>query len=110
MYNSRENTKLSLTHGGYTMTWEGEPGADLTQILDGFIGCLRGVTFGEWVVSAIKEYCDDYLMETGQVDHADLPLPQYEDYDYVSSPDYDIYEEPAEDGAEESKEPAGAED
>ena len=110
MYNSRENTKLSLTHGGYTMTWEGEPGAGLTQILDGFIGCLRGVTFGEWIVSAIKEYCDDYLAENGQTDHADLPLPQYEDYDLDSSPDYEIYEKLPEDDVEKSEEPADTED
>lgn len=61
MYDRDEKTKLVLTHCGNTITWEGSPDAGLTEILNGFIGCLRGVTFGEWVIRGIRDYCNEYL-------------------------------------------------
>ena len=43
------------------MTWEGNWDAGVDDIMSGFVGCLRGVTFGDWVVQAIKEWCEEHL-------------------------------------------------
>ena len=57
----KEITKLVLEQNGNRMTWEGSWDAGLGDIMAGFVGCLRGLTFGEWVVEAIKEWCEEHL-------------------------------------------------
>lgn len=51
-------TKLTLEMNGVTMSWEGPWDAGIDDIMEGFVGCLRGLTFGEWVISRIKEWCE----------------------------------------------------
>ena len=58
-----EKTKLTLTHAGVTMTWEGPWDAGLEDILDGLVGCLRGVTFGEWIGEGMKDWLEDRYYE-----------------------------------------------
>jgi len=58
-----EKTKLTLKHGGVTMTWEGPWDADLSDIMSGLVGCLRGVTFGDWVVEGIRDWAEEQLPE-----------------------------------------------
>lgn len=60
-------TKLTLTHSGVTMTWEGPWDADLNDILDGLVGCLRGVTFGEWIGEGIKNWLEDRYDELFEI-------------------------------------------
>lgn len=63
MYNETKPTKLTLEHGSGKMSWEGPWDASLNDIMEGFIGCLRGITFGDWVVKSIKEWCEANLPE-----------------------------------------------
>lgn len=56
-------TKLTLSHGGVTMNAELPWDANLNDIMDVFVGCLRGVTFGDWVVKGIKDWCEEHLPE-----------------------------------------------
>ncbi len=61
MCENEQPTKLTLEHAGVKMTWEGNWDAGVDDIMSGFVGCLRGVTFGDWVVQAIKEWCEEHL-------------------------------------------------
>ena len=61
MEENKQLTRLTLEHAGTKMTWEGSWDAGLEDIMEGFVGCLRGVTFGEWVVKAIKGWCEEHL-------------------------------------------------
>lgn len=45
------------------MTWEGPWDADLSDIMSGLVGCLRGVTFGDWVVEGIRDWVEEQLPE-----------------------------------------------
>lgn len=63
-----KKTILTLEQNGVKMTWEGSWDADLDQIMYGFIGCLRGITFGDWVISHIKDWCEEQLPEGWEED------------------------------------------
>lgn len=63
IYNENPPTKLTLSHEGVTMSAELPWDANLDDIMDAFVGCLRGITFGDWVVKSIKEWCEDQLPE-----------------------------------------------
>lgn len=58
-----ENTKLTVEHIDNKMTWEGNWDADLDAIMEGFVGCLRGIGFGDWVIESIKDWCMEQLPE-----------------------------------------------
>lgn len=58
-------TVLSLEHGGVTVKVELPWDADLDQIMYAFVGCLRGVSFGDWVVEHIKDWCEEQLPSNG---------------------------------------------
>lgn len=64
MTQENKNTVLTLEHAGVKMTWEGPWDADLDEIMSGFVGCLRGVTWGDWVVKHIKEWCEEQLPDS----------------------------------------------
>lgn len=68
MYRENEPTRLSLSHGNKTMSAELPWDASLDDIMEAFIGCLRGITFGEWVVESIKEWCEEHLPEKTEED------------------------------------------
>ena len=59
--NEERKTILTLEHMGHKMTWEGDECADLESIMTGFVGCLRGISFGDWVVKHIKEWCEEHI-------------------------------------------------
>lgn len=54
-----DKTVLTLEQNGVKMTWEGSWDADLDEILNGFVSCLRGITFGDWVVKAIRDWAEE---------------------------------------------------
>lgn len=56
-------TKLTLEHCGNKMTWEGSWDAGIDDIMDGFIGCLRGIGFGDWIIESVKNWCTERLPE-----------------------------------------------
>ena len=60
-YNDNPPTKLTLSHAGITMSAELPWDAGLDDIMEAFVGCLRGISFGEWVVEGIKEWCEANL-------------------------------------------------
>lgn len=62
-YNDNPPTKLSISHHHTTMSAELPWDAGLDDIMEAFVGCLRGITFGDWVVKGIKEWCEDNLPE-----------------------------------------------
>jgi hypothetical protein len=57
-------TKLTLEHAGYKMTWEGSWDAGLEDIMHGFVGCLRGIGFGDWIIDFIRNWCNEKLPDT----------------------------------------------
>jgi len=57
-----EPTKLTLKHYN-EMSWEGPWDANLGDLMTAFVGCLRGVGFGEWVVRSIRDWCNEQLPE-----------------------------------------------
>lgn len=63
MCNEENKTKLTLSQGDITMTWEGPWDSGINEIMEGFIGCLRGITFGDWVISLIADWCDEQLID-----------------------------------------------
>lgn len=54
-------TKLTLTHADVTMSAELPWDANLDDIMTAFVGCLKGVSFGDWVVKSIKDWCEEHL-------------------------------------------------
>lgn len=64
MVQENEKTVLTLKHSGGKMVWEGSWDSSLDDIMTGFVGCLRGVSFGEWIIKAIKEWAEEQLDET----------------------------------------------
>ena len=58
----RENkTVLTLTQYGNEMRWTGSEDAGLDDIMAGFLGCLRGITFGDWCIRYIRDWCNEQL-------------------------------------------------
>ena len=57
-------TKLTLEHCGNKMTWEGSWDAGIDDIMDGFIGCLRGIGFGDWIIESVRNWCNESLPDT----------------------------------------------
>ena len=35
--------------------------SSLDEIMTAFVGCLRGISFGDWVVKGIRDWCNDRL-------------------------------------------------
>ena len=60
-YNDNPPTKLTLSHGSVTMSAELPWDVDLDDLMTAFVGCLRGVSFGDWVTKAIKDWCEEHL-------------------------------------------------
>lgn len=54
-------TKLTLSHADVTMSAELPWDANLDDIMTAFVGCLKGVSFGDWVVGSIKDWCEANL-------------------------------------------------
>lgn len=54
-------TKLTLSHADVTMSAELPWDANLDDIMTAFVGCLKGVSFGDWVVKGIKDWCEEHL-------------------------------------------------
>lgn len=56
-------TVLTLSHFDTemkaTLPWD----AGIDDIMTAFVGCLRGISFGDWVVESIKEWCEEHLPE-----------------------------------------------
>lgn len=71
-----EKTKLTISQNGTTMTWEGPWDASLDDIMEGLIGCLRGLTFGEWCIKSIRDWCNEYVEEEDEE-------PEEEEEEYV---------------------------
>lgn len=71
MWNENKPTRLTLEQNGHKMTWEGNWDANLDDIMAGFVGCLRGITFGEWVIESIKEWCEEHLPEPEEEEAAE---------------------------------------
>lgn len=61
-------TKLTLSHADVTMSAELPWDANLNDIMDAFVGCLRGVSFGDWVVEGIKGWCEEHLPDDDEAD------------------------------------------
>lgn len=61
-------TKLTLSHADVTMSAELPWDANLNDIMDAFVGCLRGVSFGDWVVEGIKDWCEANLPEEDEAE------------------------------------------
>lgn len=61
MYDENRPTKLTLEQHHSKMSWEGTWDSDLDDIMEGFVGCLRGIGFGDWIIGSIKEWCEDHL-------------------------------------------------
>ena len=55
--------KLSLSQGDLKMEAELPWDSSLDEIMTAFVGCLRGISFGDWVVKGIKDWCNDQLLE-----------------------------------------------
>ena len=53
--------KLSLSQGDLKMEAELPWDSNLDDIMTAFVGCLRGMTFGDWVVKSIRDWCNDQL-------------------------------------------------
>lgn len=55
--------KLSLSQGDLKMEAELPWDSSLDEIMTAFVGCLRGMTFGDWVVKSIRDWCNDQLLD-----------------------------------------------
>ena len=55
--------KLSLSQGDLKMEAELPWDSSLDEIMTAFVGCLRGMTFGDWVVKGIRNWCNDQLQD-----------------------------------------------
>lgn len=53
--------KLSLSQGDLKMEAELPWDSSLDEIMPAFIGCLRGISFGDWVVKGIRDWCNEHL-------------------------------------------------
>lgn len=53
--------KLSLSQGDLKMEAELPWDSSLDEIMTAFVGCLRGISFGDWVVKGIKDWCNEHL-------------------------------------------------
>ena len=53
--------KLSLSQGDLKMEAELPWDSSLDEIMTAFVGCLRGISFGDWVVKGIRDWCNDRL-------------------------------------------------
>lgn len=55
--------KLSLSQGDRKMEAELPGDSSLDDIMTAFVGCLRGISFGDWVVKGIRDWCNDQLLD-----------------------------------------------
>ena len=53
--------KLSLSQGDRKMEAELPWDSSLDEIMPAFVGCLMGMSFGDWVVKGIRDWCNDHL-------------------------------------------------
>ena len=53
--------KLSLSQGDLKMEAELPWDSSLDEIMTAFVGCLRGISFGDWVVKGIRDWCNEHL-------------------------------------------------
>ena len=59
--NDEQPLKLSLSQGDLKMEAELPWDSSLGEIMPAFVGCLMGMTFGDWVVKGIRDWCNDQL-------------------------------------------------
>lgn len=59
-------TKITISQNNTTMSAELPWDACLDDIMDAFVGCLRGISFGEWVIGGIKEWAEDRMPESDE--------------------------------------------
>ena len=59
--NEEQPLKLSLSQGYLKMEAELPWDSSLDDIMTAFVRCLRGVTFGDWVVKSIRDWCNEHL-------------------------------------------------
>ena len=55
--------QLSLSQGDLKMEAELPWDSNLDDIMTAFVGCLIGMTFGDWVVKSIRDWCNDQLLD-----------------------------------------------
>ena len=55
--------KLSLSQGDLKMEAELPWDSSIYEIMPAFVGCLRGMTFGDWVVKGSRDWCNDHLQD-----------------------------------------------
>lgn len=53
--------KLSLSQGDLKMEAELPWDSSLDEIMTAFVGCLGGISFGDWVVKGIRDWCNEHL-------------------------------------------------
>lgn len=56
-----EPTKLTLKHCDVEISAELSWDSNIDDLMQVFVGELRAVGFGEWIVNSIKEWCEDQL-------------------------------------------------
>lgn len=61
--NDEQPLKLSLSQGDLKMEAELPWDPSLDDIMTAFVGCLRGISFGDWVVKSIRNWCNDQLLD-----------------------------------------------
>ena len=60
-FNNDAPLKLSLSQRDLKMEAELPWDSGLDDIMTAFVGCLRGISFGDWVVKSIRDWCNDQL-------------------------------------------------
>ena len=56
-----ENFKLTMEAFGRKVTYEIHEDVTITEVLDGIVSCLRGLTFYEsTIIDGIKDYIKEY--------------------------------------------------
>lgn len=60
--NDEQPLKLSLSQGDRKMEAELPWDSGLDEIMPAFVGCLMGMSFGDWV-RGIRDWCNDQLQD-----------------------------------------------
>ena len=58
-----QNLKISIKQYDREMSAEIPEDSGLSDIMECFVGILRGLTFGDWVIKSIRDWCDGQLPE-----------------------------------------------
>lgn len=63
-----QNIKISIKQYDREMSAEIPEDSGLKDIMECFVGILRGLTFGDWVIKSIRDWCNDQLPEEEEGD------------------------------------------